>query len=108
MQRAIILGLRARGLDATTAQEAGMADATDEEHLEFARTQGRVLFSFNASDFIRIHTEYLSQGKSHAGIILAPQQRYSVGERIRRLLKLVAARSAEEMQDQVEFLSDWA
>jgi len=108
MQRAVVQGLRARGVDATTAHEAGMAGATDEEQLEFARDQGRVLFSFNVSDFFRIQTEWLSQGKSHAGMILAPQQQYSVGERIRRLLKLNAALSAEDMRDRLEFLSDWS
>ncbi len=107
MQRAVLAGLRARGVDATTALEAGMADRSDEEQLELARSQGRVLFSFNASDFCRIHAELLTQGKSHAGIILAPQQRYSIGERVRRLLKLIAAKTAEEMRDQMEFLSNW-
>ena len=72
MQRAVLAGLRVRGIDATTALEAGMTDRADEEQLEFARSEGRVLFSFNASDFCRIHTEFLSQGRSHAGIILAP------------------------------------
>jgi len=75
--------------------------------LEFARTNGRVLFSFNISDFQRLHTEYLSQGESHAGMILAPQQQFSIGEQIRRLLKLAAARSAEEMENRLEFLSNW-
>ena len=107
MERALVSGLRARGIDATTSLESGMADNSDEEQLEFARAEGRVLFSFNVSDFQRIHTEYLSRGRTHAGIILAAQQRYSVGERIRRLLRVIAAKSAEEMQDRVEFLSDW-
>ena len=107
MQRAVLAGLRARGVDATTALEAGMTDRSDEEQLELARSQGRVLFSFNASGFCRIHAELLAQGKSHAGIILAPQQRYSIGERVRRLLKLIAAKTAEEMRDQMEFLSNW-
>ena len=84
-----------------------MADRTDEEQLEFARSQGRVLVSFNVSHFCQIHTDLLSEGKSHAGIILMPQQRYSIGERLRRLLKLVARRTAEEMHNQLEFLSDW-
>lgn len=66
-----------------------------------------MLFSFNVSDFQRIHTQHLSQGTTHAGNILAAQQRYSVGERIRRLQKLIAARSAEEMNNRLEFLSDW-
>lgn len=49
----------------------------------------------------------MSQGKSHAGIIVAPQQRFSIGEQIRLLLKLIAARSAEDMLNQMEFLSNW-
>jgi hypothetical protein len=31
----------------------------------------------------------------------------SVGERLRRLIKLAAAPSAEEMRNRVEFLSAW-
>jgi predicted nuclease of predicted toxin-antitoxin system len=107
MQRALLAALRARGVDATTALEAGMADRPDDEQLAFAKSEGRVLFSYNASDFCRIHAQLLAQGKSHAGIILAPQQRYSIGERVRRLLKLIAAKTADQMHDQVEFLSDW-
>jgi Tfp pilus assembly protein PilZ len=82
-------------------------DAPDEHQLEFAASEGRVLFSYNASDFQRIHTDYLSSGKSHAGIILAPQQRYTVGEQIRLLLKLANARTSAEMHNRLEFLSDW-
>jgi hypothetical protein len=107
MQRAVLAGLRARGVDAMTALEAGLTDRSDEEQLVFAASQGRVLFTFNASDFCRIHAELLSQGNSHAGIIVAPQQRYTAGERVRRLLKVIAAKTAEEMRDRLEFLSNW-
>jgi hypothetical protein len=93
MERAVVSGLIARGLDATTALAEGLQDASDEEHLEHASTLGRVLFSYNARDFHRIHTAYLTRGMPHAGIILAPQQQYSVGERIRRLVALAAAKS---------------
>ncbi len=106
-ERGLLTGLRARGVDATTALESGMTAATDEEQLEFAGSHGRVLVSFNSSDFCRIHTELLSQGRSHVGIILVAQQRYSIGERLRRLLKLIAGRTAEEMHNRLEFLSDW-
>ena len=54
-----------------------MIERQDERHLEYATTQGRVLYSFNVRDFYRLHTAFLAQGKAHAGIILAPQQRYS-------------------------------
>ena len=56
MQRATVSGLHARGVDAIRAFEAGMADASDDEQLEYATLQGRVLFSYNTSDFQRIGT----------------------------------------------------
>ena len=104
---AFVAAVRARGVGVTIAAELGMTDRSDEEHLAAASSQGRILFSFNASDYCRIHTELLTQGKSHAGIILAPQQRYSIGERVRRLLNLIAALSAEQMHNRIEFLSNW-
>jgi len=107
MQNALVIALQARGVDVLTALEAGMIERSDEEHLDYATAQSRVLYSFNVGDFYRLHTAYMTQGKSHAGIILARQQRYSVGEQMRRLLKLIATKSAEQMKDQVRFLSSW-
>ncbi|MEM8832191.1 MAG: hypothetical protein AAGE96_23000 [Cyanobacteria bacterium P01_G01_bin.19] len=37
------------------------------------------------------------EGKTHGGIILAPQQQYSIGQQLTGLLKLVAANSSEAM-----------
>ena len=107
MDRTLVRALRARGVDVTTALGEGMIERSDAEHLEYATAQGQVLYTFNAGDFYRLHTSSLAQGKNHAGIILARQQRYSVGEQMRRLLKLVATKSAEEMRNSVEFLSAW-
>ena len=107
MRRALVIALRARGVDVLTALEAGMIERSDEEHLDYATAQGRVLYSFNVVDFYRLHTAYMTQGKSHAGIILARQQRYSVGEQMRRLLRFIATKSAEQMKNQVGFLSSW-
>ena len=84
-----------------------MIERSDADHLDYATQQGRVLFSFNVGDFYQLHTIYLTQGRHHAGIVLSPQQRYSVGEQMRRLLKLIASKSAEEMRDNVEFLGAW-
>lgn len=35
------------------------------------------------------------------------QQRYTIGEQMRRLLNLIAAKTAEQMQNHLEFLGDW-
>jgi hypothetical protein len=107
MRQALVNALRARGIDVQTAFEAGIIERPDEDHLEFATTQGRVLGSFNVGDFYRLHTSYMAQHKSHTGIVLARQQQYSVGEQMRRLLKLITHLTAEDMKNRVEFLSAW-
>jgi len=107
MDRDVVNALRVRGVDVITALEAEMIEQSDATQLKYAAAQGRVLYSFNVGDFYHLHTDYLTQGKSHAGIILAPQQRYSVGEQMRRLVKLIAVKSVESMRNQVEFLSAW-
>jgi hypothetical protein len=80
MSRALVRALRARNIDVTTALEENMIEQPDSVHLDFATSHGRVLYSFNVGDFYRLHTTYLTQGKSHAGIVVSSQQTYSVGE----------------------------
>ena len=104
MRRSLDRALRARGIDVITALDAGVIGRTDEQQLEYATTQGRALYSFNVAHFYRLHTAYVTQGKSHAGIVLARQQRYSVAEQTRHLLRLVASKSAADMKNRVEFL----
>src|SRR5438105_1868919 len=107
MAHALVTGLRARGIDVLTVGEKARRRLDDDEQLEFATSKGRVLYTFNASDFYRLHTEWLTEGKAHAGIVFAPQQRYGIGEQIRRLLRLMRVRSAEDMVGNLEFLSHW-
>ncbi len=83
-----------------------MLSRSDEDQLIWAFANQRVIYSFNTRDFYRIHTNWLQRGDSHAGIILG-QQNYSVGEQMRRILSLISAKSAAQMQNQIEFISDW-
>jgi hypothetical protein len=98
--------LRFRGADVITAMEASMAGRADEQQLEWAASNGRALYSFNRGDFYSLHTVWLREGRRHSGIILS-RQGLSVGEQMRRLLRLIAARSAEDMENHVEFLTSW-
>ena len=97
MDQDLVRALRARGVDIVTALEAGMIERADEDHLNWATSQDRVVYSFNVGDFYHLHTSFLAQGRPHAGMILAAQQRFSVGEQLRRLLRLVAARSSDDI-----------
>jgi hypothetical protein len=107
MSRAVAHNLRMRGVDVATVVEEAREGLDDTAQLDFAASRGRVLYTFNVRDFYRLHTEYLAQGKGHAGIIMAVQQRYSIGEQVRRLLRLIRTKSAEEMKDGIEFLNNW-
>jgi hypothetical protein len=103
----LVQALRTRGVDVTTANLENMIHRTDPEHLEYATTQGRVLYSFNVQDYMKIHTQYLMEERQHTGIILSLQQQYSIGEQMRRLLKIMSAKTAADLQNTVEFLSRW-
>ena len=108
MDRHLARALRARGADLVAANEIAMIGRQDHEQLAYAATEGRAIYTFNVPDFCRLHAEWIAAGKPHAGIIVARQQTYSVGEQMRRLLKLITTRSAEDMANRLEFLSDWA
>ena len=108
MDKHLVRALQARGVEIVTAIDAGLIERPDEDHLAYATAQGRVLYGFNVADYYRLHTAFLAAGKTHAGIILARQQHYSEGEQMRRILKLLAAVSEQEMKNRVEFLSAWA
>lgn len=43
--KAVVRGLRQRGVDVRMVLEAGMLGASDQEHLELARKEGWVIFT---------------------------------------------------------------
>lgn len=96
---AVAIGLRARGIDVTTTDEAGLRAADDDEQLAFAHAAGRVLVTHDA-DFLRMHDE----GREHAGIVYSPQQHTKVGDLIRGLVLIHTVLTAAEMHNHVEFI----
>lgn len=105
--KALAHNLRLRGIDITTVAEERRQGLSDLEQLEFATSEGRVICTGNVGDFLQLHTEFLSSGKAHTGIIIIPRQVFSIGEQIRRLLRLIKTKSAESMWDNMEFLGNW-
>ena len=95
---AVVKGLRRRGIDVLSTQEAGMLGASDEQQLDLADSQGRVIFTQD-DDFLRLH----AQGVSHNGIVYTHQQT-SIGEIIRGLMLVCQVLEASEMRNHVEFL----
>ncbi|GAB4579189.1 MAG: hypothetical protein Fur0022_19270 [Anaerolineales bacterium] len=98
VSKAIINGLRQRGVDVLTTKEAGLLGATDEQHLAFASSQKRVIFTQD-DDFLRLH----ANGFKHAGIVYAPQHS-PVGEVIRGLMLIFKVLAQEDMENHIEYL----
>jgi predicted nuclease of predicted toxin-antitoxin system len=62
--RAVVQGLRERGVDIKTVVEAGLLSASDDTHVQQARAERRVIFTQD-SDFLRLH----AAGDPHCGIV---------------------------------------
>ncbi len=96
---AIANGLRRRSIDVTTTPEQGMIGQSDEQQLEFASSQNRVIFTQD-TDFLKLH----HAGFSHAGIVYCPQKSKSIRETLQGLILIWEVIQAEEMDNHLEFL----
>ena len=101
----IAIALRKAGWDGVSTPETGRLGETDESQLQWAADQRRILVTFNGAHFASLHTEWIKQGRHHAGIVVSAHR--SVGDLLRRLLHLAGTLDADAMRDRLEFLSDW-
>ena len=98
MPRAVSEGLRRRGFDVVTTQDAGMLGASDRDHLMLAATQQRVVLTRDA-DFLRMH----AAGERHHGIVFIPSST-PIGGIISDLMVLCDVLTPADMVRHVEFL----
>jgi Domain of unknown function (DUF5615) len=96
--RAVAQGLRRRGVDVQTTQEAGMLHAPDNLQLNYATRQGRAVFTQD-DDFLAL----AAVSTAHAGIAYAPQGT-SIGQLVRGLMLITEIYDSEEMVGHVEFV----
>jgi predicted nuclease of predicted toxin-antitoxin system len=98
VSKAVVMGLRRRGVDVLTVPEAGTLGASDEAHLRRAREEGRVIFTQD-DDFLRL----AAAGADHAGIVYTTQET-TTGEIISGLMLIHWVLEADEMMGHVEYL----
>jgi hypothetical protein len=96
---AITEGLRRHGIDVTTTADAGLLHAPDEDHVAYAVTQGRVIFTQD-KDFLRIH----AAGTLHAGIAYCRQRTRTISEIINGLILLCEMLEPAEVENRIEFI----
>jgi hypothetical protein len=102
---AVAVALRLRGYDVGTTRQTGRRGLTDGQQLDYAHSQGRILFTHNVADFAKIHVEYVRKGREHSGIILARQ--LPIGFIVTALLKFLSSSKAKDVRNQAVWLSDW-
>jgi hypothetical protein len=64
--------LQERGIDATTAAEARTLGYDDESQLLVATRLGRIILTHNQRHFQQLHSRFVADGRSHAGVMLIP------------------------------------
>ncbi len=92
-------GLRQRGIDVLTTQDAGRCGLHDPDQLQFATFQERVMVTFD-SDYLALH----SGGGQHTGIVWCPMLKYSIGQLIQMLVLLHGVLDRDEMRNRLEYL----
>jgi len=107
IKSALVKALRNSDLDIMTVIDTNMLGFSDEEQLVCSTENKRAIYSFNIKDFCKLHQTYMAQNKTHAGIILAPQRKYSIGQQLTGLRKLSANYSAEDMKNRLLFLNTY-
>lgn len=105
VHRAVAKQLRALGYDAVSTPEVGQRGLTDESHLIWAAAEARVILTCDVGDYARLHTEWLTRGDRHAGLVVSAQR--PIGDLIRRLHSLGQALTLDDMRDRLEYLSNW-
>jgi hypothetical protein len=102
--QALQKALQARGHDVTRTPAPWMPlNASDQEELLGATAQGRVILTFNISDFVRLSQDY----PHHGGIILAHQREWTLAALIKAIDRLLTDTAAEDWPGQTRWLNDW-
>jgi predicted nuclease of predicted toxin-antitoxin system len=97
--------LRRHGFDAISSQEAMMLSQDDAQQFDWAVKQQRAIVTFNVSDFVELHENYLADGREHFGIILSTAETMTI--LLHRLLRLLNSSSADELKNQVRWLNEY-
>ena len=95
----VAAGLRHRGVDVLTAQEAVRCGLSDADQLEFATAEERVVVTFD-TDYLELHRS----GAEHAGIVWSPATKHAIGPFIQLLLLVHGLLDRDSMRNHVEYL----
>jgi len=94
--------LRIKGYDVISAHDVSNWGLSDIEQLEYAVSEKRAIFTFNAGDFDKMHKAYIENEKEHYGIILSKQ--IPLSETNSRLIHFLFNTSAQQIKNNLLWL----
>ncbi len=97
---AVSEGLKRRGIDAFSAKDANTLGFSDKQQLDFSISQKATLVTTDV-DFLRMLQK---NNIEHYGIIYFEQEKYGVGDIIRKIEELVTILEPENFRNHIEFL----
>lgn len=100
---AVVAGLQRRGVMAISARDSGNLGLDDESQLFFAAENKMVIFTHD-DDFLKIAMRWLNASRTHYGVIYVHQDKFGIGEHIRRLKELALLFDPDDFRNHVEFL----
>ncbi len=103
VHRAVVEGIRQRGVDVLTSYEDGTADWEDGPLLDRASELQRTLFSVD-DDLLREATRRQRAGEPFGGVVYVHQRRLLIGPCIDDLVLIAEVMEPEEMAGTVVFL----
>lgn len=103
---ALAAALLAKGIEATTAAQAGLGGRPDADILAAAVAEDAVLLTENVSDFARLAGEHVGSGGHHPGVLIALSSRFSRRpDGTAALVAAVGGLANEELQDRLVYLA---
>lgn len=97
--------LTQQGYEVTHIVSLGKRGLDGSSILALAAREDRVVLTFNSRDFMPLALQWFEAGKKHAGIVLSPE--LGRGDLLRSTLVFLEVASADDMRNQVRWLSDF-
>ena len=98
----IVENLRTRGFDVLSARDADALGKSDDEQMLYAVSLRRAVVTHNRVDFEKQHAKFLESGMTHYGMIIAKRRKDA--DVVSKILALLDAITAEEMQNQLRYI----
>jgi hypothetical protein len=95
--REVVRQLQQKGVDIIHCGDVGMSDADDEDHLQYATANGRVMVTCD-EDYEHLSAAWQAAGRAHGGIVyfMTGEKCKSIGLIVREILFLHEASVYED------------